>query len=143
MVRPAGFEPAASWFVDKVYWTQGFLFNKAASADMSYFGPFAANWVGIWVGKNQSPMVRFASDGVPVGCHSDVQALDVNATLDRLQAKGYVRSRLAEPTPERGGRSKRFFRVTAVGIAAVNCTHRAFQKDCTLLSVVRVSPLFR
>jgi DNA-binding PadR family transcriptional regulator len=51
----------------------------------------------------------------------------VYATLDRLEAKGFVKSRLGEPTPERGGRSKRFFRVTASGVAAVNRTHRALQ----------------
>lgn len=58
----------------------------------------------------------------------DVSIGAVYATLDRLQAKGYVRSKLAEPTPERGGRSKRFFRVTAAGVAAVNCTRSAFQR---------------
>lgn len=51
----------------------------------------------------------------------------VYATLDRLEAKGYVKSVVGEPTPERGGRSKRFFRVTAKGISAVNRTHRAVQ----------------
>jgi len=51
----------------------------------------------------------------------------IYATLDRLEAKGYVRSQLGEPTPERGGRSKRFFHVTAKGMSAVNRTHRAIQ----------------
>src|ERR1700681_3445094 len=51
----------------------------------------------------------------------------VYATLDRLEAKGYVKSHLGEPTPERGGRSKRFFHVTAKGVAAVNRTHRAIK----------------
>ena len=49
----------------------------------------------------------------------------IYATLDRLEGKGYVKSLVGEPTPERGGRSKRFFRVTANGISAVNRTHRA------------------
>jgi PadR family transcriptional regulator PadR len=49
----------------------------------------------------------------------------VYATLDRLETKGYVKSHRGEPTPERGGRSKRFFRVTAKGVAAVNRTQRA------------------
>src|SRR5271169_6755557 len=51
----------------------------------------------------------------------------VYATLDRLEAKGYVKSRRGDPTPERGGRSKRFFRVTAKGVTAVNRTQRALQ----------------
>jgi PadR family transcriptional regulator PadR len=51
----------------------------------------------------------------------------VYATLDRMETKGYVKSRLGDPTPERGGRSKRFFRVTAKGVAAVNRTQKALQ----------------
>jgi PadR family transcriptional regulator, regulatory protein PadR len=51
----------------------------------------------------------------------------VYATLDRLETKGYVKSRRGDPTPERGGRSKRFFRVTAKGVTAVNRTQRALQ----------------
>ena len=43
----------------------------------------------------------------------------VYATLDRLETKGYVKSRLGEPTPERGGRSKRYFRVEPLGIRAL------------------------
>lgn len=52
----------------------------------------------------------------------------IYATLDRLEAKGYVQSRSGDPTPERGGRSKRFFRVTAQGVSAINRTHRALQR---------------
>lgn len=51
----------------------------------------------------------------------------VYATLDRLETKGYVTSYRGDPTPERGGRSKRFFRVTAKGVTAVSRTHRALQ----------------
>jgi DNA-binding PadR family transcriptional regulator len=61
----------------------------------------------------------------------------VYATLDRLEAKGYVKSRLGDPTPERGGRSKRFFQVTAEGVAAVNRTHRALAKMTEGLDLVR------
>lgn len=61
----------------------------------------------------------------------------VYATLDRLEAKGYVKSRLGDPTPERGGRSKRFFQVTAEGLAAVNRTHRAVAKMAEGLNLVR------
>jgi DNA-binding PadR family transcriptional regulator len=61
----------------------------------------------------------------------------VYATLDRLEAKGYVKSRLGDPTPERGGRSKRFFRVTAKGVTAVNHTHRALQSMTEGLDLVQ------
>lgn len=61
----------------------------------------------------------------------------VYATLDRLEGKGYVKSRIGEPTPERGGRSKRFFQVTAKGVAAVNRTHRALRRMTEGLEMVR------
>lgn len=45
----------------------------------------------------------------------DVSIGAIYATLSRLETKGLVRSRSGEPTPERGGRGKRLFRVTALG----------------------------
>ena len=39
----------------------------------------------------------------------------VYATLDRLEDKGLVTSWLSDPTPERGGRSKRHYRLQALG----------------------------
>ncbi len=39
--------------------------------------------------------------------------------LERLEAKGLLRSRMSEPLPERGGRSRRYFQLTAPGLAAV------------------------
>jgi len=46
----------------------------------------------------------------------------VYTTLDRLEAKGYVRSWTGDATPERGGRAKRYFRITAAGSAALRGT---------------------
>src|SRR4029453_8983768 len=40
-------------------------------------------------------------------------------SLDRLERKGYLRSKMSDPTPQRGGRSKRFFTLTAAGAAAL------------------------
>jgi PadR family transcriptional regulator PadR len=45
-------------------------------------------------------------------------------TLDRLEEKGYISSWLSDPVPERGGRSKRYFRVGPLGIRALNSSHR-------------------
>lgn len=44
----------------------------------------------------------------------------VYTTLDRMQEKGYVSSRLGDPTPARGGRAKKFFKVEAPGLDALN-----------------------
>ena len=39
----------------------------------------------------------------------------IYAALDRLERNGLVSSTIGEPTPERGGRAKRFFAVTPQG----------------------------
>ena len=52
----------------------------------------------------------------------DVAFGTVYATLERLQKKGLVRSNLGDPTPERGGRAKRYFRVTTAGLRTVRET---------------------
>jgi len=39
--------------------------------------------------------------------------------LDRLVTKGYLTSRLSDSTPERGGRQKRIYTVTSLGIRAL------------------------
>jgi PadR family transcriptional regulator PadR len=39
-------------------------------------------------------------------------------TLDRLEAKGFIKTWMGAPTPQRGGRAKRMVRVTAKGIQA-------------------------
>jgi DNA-binding PadR family transcriptional regulator len=40
-------------------------------------------------------------------------------TLERLEQKGYIKSWFADPTPERGGRAKKYFKVTATGELAL------------------------
>src|ERR1700694_4355144 len=52
----------------------------------------------------------------------------VYATLDRLEAKGYVSSVLGEPTAERGGRAKRLFRVEAEGARALRNSQDAIRR---------------
>lgn len=48
-------------------------------------------------------------------------------TLDRLEQKGLVASRLGDPTPERGGRAKRYYEVSADGVAAIERAQRSYQ----------------
>jgi DNA-binding PadR family transcriptional regulator len=49
----------------------------------------------------------------------------VYAALDRLGTKGFVDSELGESTAARGGRAKRYFRITGKGLAEVQETRRA------------------
>lgn len=57
-----------------------------------------------------------------------VAAGAVYATLDRLEQKGCLSSRLEPGTPERGGRARRFYRLTAAGAAALNETRRILDR---------------
>jgi PadR family transcriptional regulator PadR len=51
----------------------------------------------------------------------------VYATLERLEAKGYVSSFTGDPTPERGGRAKRLFRVEAAGKRALQVSEETIR----------------
>jgi PadR family transcriptional regulator PadR len=58
----------------------------------------------------------------------DVSVGSVYAALERLEAKKLVSSNLADPTPERGGKAKRYFRVTKAGLRQVHETRRVLSK---------------
>jgi PadR family transcriptional regulator PadR len=49
-------------------------------------------------------------------------------TLDRLEDKGLVTSRLGDPTPQRGGRAKRYFVVNARGLAAITRAQQSYRR---------------
>ena len=49
-------------------------------------------------------------------------------TLDRLEAKGLVRTWMGEPTPQRGGRPKRMVRVTGKGIQEAKAFYDAVSR---------------
>jgi PadR family transcriptional regulator PadR len=77
-------------------------------------------------------LLRLGENAYGVPIRQEIQlrtkrAVSVGAlysTLDRLEAKGYVASWFAEPTPERGGRSKRYFRVEPLGLKAIKRSQR-------------------
>ena len=52
------------------------------------------------------------------------------ATLDRLEDKGLVTSWLSDPTPERGGRSKRHYRLESSGERALRDASVAAKRIC-------------
>jgi DNA-binding PadR family transcriptional regulator len=45
--------------------------------------------------------------------------------LDRLEAKGCLRSRVGDPLPERGGRARRYFTVTPAAVRALKASRLA------------------
>lgn len=81
-------------------------------------------------------LVRLGDEayGVPIAeeieLHSgdDVAIGSVYAALERLQARGLVASRVGEPTAERGGRAKRYFKMTGKGLKVVQNTQRTLTR---------------
>ena len=51
----------------------------------------------------------------------------IYVTLQRLEAKGMVTGSMGAPTPERGGRAKRFFKITSDGRRAVRRSQDALK----------------
>lgn len=58
----------------------------------------------------------------------DVSQGAVYTTLVRLEKKGFVRSRMSEPTPVRGGKAKRLFTVTPEGSRGLEATRAAMNR---------------
>ena len=55
----------------------------------------------------------------------EVVVASVYARLESLQERGLVTSSLGDPTPERGGRAKRYFRITGAGLREIRDARRA------------------
>lgn len=81
-------------------------------------------------------LIRLGEDayGVPIMSeiekHTGREASigSVYAALERLEQKAFVASAVGESTPERGGRAKRYFRVTKGGLREVRKTRQALIK---------------
>jgi PadR family transcriptional regulator PadR len=81
-------------------------------------------------------LIRLGDDayGVPIAheierhLEREVALGSVYAALARLEERRLVTSVLGEPTPERGGRAKRYFRITARGIRQVRDTQGVLVK---------------
>jgi PadR family transcriptional regulator len=58
----------------------------------------------------------------------DVSLGAVYKTLERLEGKGLVASSIGEPTPERGGRRKKFYRVEPRGVRALRASVKGLQR---------------
>lgn len=57
----------------------------------------------------------------------------VYATLDRLEDKGLIASWLSDPTPERGGRSKRHYRLEKSGERALQDSVLTARRICNVV----------
>lgn len=84
-------------------------------------------------------VLRCGHDAYGVTIHEAVEKLSaqksvalgaVYATLDRLEDKGLVSSWLSDPIPERGGRSKRHYRLEQEGKRALRESVLAARRIC-------------
>jgi DNA-binding PadR family transcriptional regulator len=89
--------------------------------------------------------LRLGDDAYPVSVRNEIEArtgralsrATVYITLDRLERKGYLESWFGDPTPERGGKSKRCFRVQPSGLRALRAAMQAVER---LAAGTRLAP---
>lgn len=90
-------------------------------------------------------ILKCGQNAYGVTIHNTVEALSggktvslgaVYATLDRLEDKGLIASWLADPTPERGGRSKRHYRLESNGERALRESALTARRICAVVEEV-------
>ena len=80
----------------------------------------------IRLGPEQAYTVSIAGD-IEQRAGRTVRRANVYTTLQRLETKGLVSTRLGDPRPERGGRPRRLVAVEPAGLAAVRATTGAIR----------------
>ena len=50
------------------------------------------------------------------------------SALERLERKGFLRAELGEPTPQRGGRARRYYDVTPIGLGELRRARHALAR---------------
>ena len=87
-------------------------------------------------------LVRLGPDayGVPIRLEIEertgrtISAGALYTALDRLERRGFVASRLGDPTPERGGKRKRLYTLQPAGGHAAARAHESLQQMTSGLS---------
>jgi PadR family transcriptional regulator, regulatory protein PadR len=78
-------------------------------------------------------ILRVSPDAYGVTIRQEIEARTGRAVtigalytaLDRLDRKGFVSSSMSDPTPQRGGRAKRYYKLRPGGAAALKRSRRA------------------
>lgn len=81
-------------------------------------------------------LVRLGADASGVAVRRHIEARTgreispgaLYTALDRLERRGFVSSRLGEPTPERGGRRKRLYTLLPAGERALTLVYQSLQQ---------------
>ena len=91
-------------------------------------------------------LLRLGEDAYGVAIAAEIEARagrpaslgSVYKTLIRLETKRLVGTRLGDPTPERGGRRKRFYHLTRTGQVALQTSLEAIRRMTSGLGEVRL-----
>lgn len=76
------------------------------------------------LGSDEAYTVSIVDD-IEARTGRSVRRANVYTTLQRLESKGLVSTRLGEPRPERGGKPRRLVSVKPAGLAAIRATTSA------------------
>ncbi|HYB94294.1 MAG TPA: helix-turn-helix transcriptional regulator [Vicinamibacterales bacterium] len=57
----------------------------------------------------------------------EVSVSAVHTTLDRLEQKQLVKSRIGDPTPQRGGKRKRHYEISSLGMKSLQASYRSIR----------------
>lgn len=80
-------------------------------------------------------LVRLGSDAYGASVCGEIESRGdrgvsvsaVHTTLERLEQKGLVKSRIGDPTPQRGGKRKRHYEMTALGMKSLQASYRSIR----------------
>ena len=78
------------------------------------------------LGREEAYTVSIASD-IEERTGRSVRRANVYTTLQRLETKGLVTTRLGDPRPERGGRPRRLVTLEPAGMEAIRATTGAIR----------------
>ena len=99
--------------------------NVVAAADVATLGEFEHVVLLAILRLGDQAYAVTIRDEILERTGRDVSRGSIYITLDRLETKGYLRSRLADPTPERGGRAKRYYTLRPRAVDALKESRRA------------------
>jgi DNA-binding PadR family transcriptional regulator len=78
------------------------------------------------LGRDEAYTVSISND-ISSRTGRSVRRANVYTTLQRLEKKGFVSTRLGDPRPERGGRPRRLVTVEPSGVTAVRATAQSIR----------------
>ena len=116
------------------------LTEKGRSMSESYLGEFEQMVLLVILRLNDEAYGMSIMEELERRVGRDVSRGAMYVTLDRMESKGLVASRVADPTPERGGRGKRYVQVSATGLAALRKSRAALQELWTGLDPILDGP---